>query len=154
LVGCLVSDVVEALALELGEPDAVGGVGDVEVEHGPDERQAACLAGEAADHLGPPLDLAERPLEQVCASPSAAVSGGVAQVHDERVEVVGQAFGGGGVARLLELVDQALESLLAVALTGGVIEGLPVGRADALALPLGQLRQQVAQAVHRAVLAV
>jgi hypothetical protein len=33
-------------------------------------------------------------------------------VHDERVEVVGQASGGGGVARPLELVDQRLESLL------------------------------------------
>jgi hypothetical protein len=29
------------LAFELGEPDAVGGVGDVEIENGPDERQAA-----------------------------------------------------------------------------------------------------------------
>ena len=41
----LVSDPPEALALELGEPDAVGGGGDVEVEHAPDERQAAFLAG-------------------------------------------------------------------------------------------------------------
>ena len=57
---------LEALALELGEPDAVGGVRHVEVEHRPDERQAAGLAGEAADHLGAPLDLAERSLEQVC----------------------------------------------------------------------------------------
>jgi hypothetical protein len=32
------------MALELGEPDAVGGVRHVEIEHRPDERQAACLA--------------------------------------------------------------------------------------------------------------
>src|SRR5215211_1589995 len=43
----VVSDPLEALALELGEPDAVGGVGDVEVKDGPDECEAAGLAGEA-----------------------------------------------------------------------------------------------------------
>ena len=56
---------LEALAFELGELDAVGGVGDVEVEHGPDEREAAGLAGEPADDLGAALDFAERSLEQV-----------------------------------------------------------------------------------------
>jgi hypothetical protein len=61
-------------------------------------------------------------------------------VDDERVEVVGQAFGGGGVAGLLELGDQGLESLLAVAFVDGVIERLPVGLADALALRFGTLR--------------
>jgi hypothetical protein len=40
-------------------------VGDVEVEDGPDEREAAGLAGEAADHLGAAFDLGQRPLEQV-----------------------------------------------------------------------------------------
>src|SRR5206468_7799650 len=107
---------------ELGELDAVGGVADVEVKHGPDERQAAGLAGEAADHLGAAFDLAERSLEQVRASPPPAVSGRVAQVHDERVEVVGQAAGCGGVAGLVELVDERLESLLAVARGGGVVQ--------------------------------
>jgi hypothetical protein len=62
-------------------------------------------------------------------------------VHDERVEVVGQASGGGGVAGTFELVDQGLESLLAVALADRVIECLPVGLADPLALPFGQLRE-------------
>src|SRR6266496_3533286 len=33
---------------------------DLEVEHGLDEHEAADLAGEPADHLGPALDLAER----------------------------------------------------------------------------------------------
>jgi hypothetical protein len=42
-----VSDSSQALAFELTEPDAVLGVRDVEVEHRPDERQAAGLAGEA-----------------------------------------------------------------------------------------------------------
>jgi hypothetical protein len=110
-----VSHPSQALAFELVEPDAVLGVGDVEVEDGPDERQAAGLAGEAADHFGAAFDLGERPLEQVRAPPSAAVSGGVAQVDDERVEVVGEAFGGGGVAGLVELVDERLELLLGVA---------------------------------------
>jgi hypothetical protein len=30
-------------------------------------------------------------------------------VHDERVEIVGEGFGGGGVARVVELVDEGLE---------------------------------------------
>jgi hypothetical protein len=55
----LVAQSLEVLAFELGELDAVGGVADVEVEDGPDEGEAAGLAGEAADHLGAALDLAE-----------------------------------------------------------------------------------------------
>jgi hypothetical protein len=35
VVVSLVSDALELLAFERGEPDAVGGVGDVEVEDGP-----------------------------------------------------------------------------------------------------------------------
>src|SRR5207245_1136186 len=65
LITAFVSHSLEALALELGEPDAVGGVRHAEVEHRPDEREAAGLAGEAADHLGASLHLAERSLEQV-----------------------------------------------------------------------------------------
>ena len=65
VVGSLVSHSLEGLALELGELDAVGGVGDVEVQDGPDEREAARLAGEAADDLGAAFNFAERPFEQV-----------------------------------------------------------------------------------------
>jgi len=36
-------------------------------------------------------------------------------VHDERVEVVGQALGRGRVAVLVELINERLESLLGVA---------------------------------------
>jgi hypothetical protein len=82
------------------------------------------------------------------------VPGGVAEVHDERVEVVGEALGGCGVAGSFELVDQGLEPLLSVALVGGVIERLPVGLAHPLALSAGQLGEQVAHAVDGAVLAV
>ena len=74
-------------------------------------------------------------------------------MDDERVEVVGEAFGGGGVAGAVELACERLESLLAVALAGGVVERPPVGLAYALALPFGQLGEQVAQAVDGAVLA-
>ena len=88
------------------------------------------------------------------APPPAAVPGRVAQVNDERLEIVGQALGRGGVAGCVELVDEGLESLLSVALVGGVVKRLPVGGADALALPLGQLGQQVANAMDTAVLAV
>jgi hypothetical protein len=41
----------EALGVELVEADAVGLVGDEEVEHGLDGREAAGLTREAADHL-------------------------------------------------------------------------------------------------------
>jgi hypothetical protein len=91
----------------------------------------------------------ERAFEQVGRTPPAAVSGRVAQVHDERVEVIGEAFGGGDVAGAVELVDERSEALLCVALAGGVIERLPVGMADALALAFGQLGEQVAHAVKR-----
>jgi hypothetical protein len=59
-----VSDPAQVLAFELAEPDPVLGVG-VEVKDGPDEREAAGLAGEAADHLGAAFDLGQRALEQV-----------------------------------------------------------------------------------------
>jgi hypothetical protein len=75
-------------------------------------------------------------------------------VHDERVEVVGETLRRGGVAGSVELVDERLQSLLCVALAGGVIECLPVGLADAFALTFGQLGEQVADAVNGAVLAV
>ena len=105
LVVSLVSQSLEVLAFELGELDAVGRVADVEVKDGPDEGEAAGLAGEPADHLGAAFDLAERPFEQVRRAPPAAVSGRVAQVSDERVQVVGEASRGRGVARTFERVD-------------------------------------------------
>ena len=55
----------EVLAVERGEVDAVGLVGDKQIEHGPDEGEAAVLAGEASHHLGAAFDLAERAFEQV-----------------------------------------------------------------------------------------
>ena len=64
MIVALVSGALEVLALELGELDAVCGVADVEVEDGPDEREAAGLTGEAADDLGAAFDLAERSFEQ------------------------------------------------------------------------------------------
>ena len=59
LFASFVSDPAQALAFELAEADAVLGVGDVEVKDGPDEREAAGLAGEAADHFGATFDLGE-----------------------------------------------------------------------------------------------
>jgi hypothetical protein len=133
LVGWLVADALEALAFDLGELDAVGGVGDVEVKHGPDELRQLVSPGKRpitlVRRLTSPSDLSSRFVDP----PPPAVSG-VAQVHDERVEVVGEASGCGGVAGLVELVDQRLESLLSVALVGRVVQCLPVGPADALTL--------------------
>ena len=82
------------------------------------------------------------------------MSGWVAQVHDERVEVVIQAFGGGGEAGLVELSDEGLQSLLAVLLVRRLVKRLPVRASHALALSLGQLCEQIAHAMNGAVLAV
>jgi hypothetical protein len=59
VVGFVISGAVEPLAVELGEPDAVGLVSGEEVEYGLDQGEAAVLAGEAAHHLGAAFDLAE-----------------------------------------------------------------------------------------------
>ena len=55
-------------------------------------------------------------------------------MHDERVEIVRQALGRGGEAALVELVDERLESFLAVAFVDRVIQRLPVGVLDSFAL--------------------
>ena len=60
--------------------------------------------------------------------------GRVAQVHDERVQIVGQALRRGGEAALVERVDEGLESLPGVALVDRVIERLLVGMLDPFAL--------------------
>jgi hypothetical protein len=61
----LVASSLEALAVERVEVDAVGLVGDEQVEYSPDEGETAALAGEAAHYLGPAFDLTERALEQI-----------------------------------------------------------------------------------------
>ena len=114
------------LAVKRGEVDAVGLVSDQQVEHGPDQGEAAGLAGEAAHHLGAAFDLAERALEQVRRPPAAAVADRVSQVHHERVEVVGEAAGGGGESALVEVVDQRLQPAFGVLFADRLIQGLPV----------------------------
>ena len=55
LLGAFVAQLLEALAVELVEVDAIGLVGDQEVEDGPDEGEAAVLPGE-----GGPITLVRR----------------------------------------------------------------------------------------------
>src|SRR5919198_108642 len=83
-----------------------------------------------------------------------SVPGGVAQVHDERVQVVGEALGRGDVAGVVELVDQRLELLLGVASVDGLVERLPVRLTNPFAFALGHLRVEVARTMHAAALAV
>ena len=78
----------------------------------------------------------------------------VAQVHDERVEVIGEAASGGGESFGVELVDQRLEPLFAVLFVDRLVQGLPVGVLDALAFSVGDLGVEVAGAVNAAALAV
>jgi hypothetical protein len=75
-------------------------------------------------------------------------------MHDERVQIVGQAPRRRCEAAVVELVGERLESLLGVALIDGVIERLPVRALDAFALAFGQLRVAVARPMHAAALAV
>jgi hypothetical protein len=76
-----------------GEPaPALGGA----VEHRPDQRQAALLSGQPADHLDPAAGLAEGALDQVGVADALAVLAGEAQVDQERVEVVGDPPDRGG----------------------------------------------------------
>jgi len=75
-------------------------------------------------------------------------------VHDERVQIVGQALRRGGEAAFVELVDECLQSLLGVAFVDRVIERLPVRMLDAFALAFGQLGVEVAGPMHAAALPV
>ena len=56
----LVPGSFESLAVKRVEVDAVGLVGDEQVEHGPDEGEAAGLAWEAADDFGAAFDFGGR----------------------------------------------------------------------------------------------
>jgi hypothetical protein len=69
-------------------------------------------------------------------------------VHDERVEIVGEALGRGGVAARVEFVDERLQSVLGVAGAGRVVERLPGRVLDAFAFALGQLGVKVARAAR------
>jgi hypothetical protein len=51
---------------------------------------------------------------------------GEAQVHDQSVEVLGKAAGGGGESFLVELRDERLQAVLDVGLADRVIERAPV----------------------------
>jgi hypothetical protein len=112
------------------------------------------LAGEPADHLRAPADLPERALEQVRAPPLAPVSERILQMDQEPVEIVGEAGGRGDIPLVGELADQRAHPPLAVLDRVGLIQRLPVGGADPLALPLGQLRQEIPEAMDRAALTV
>jgi hypothetical protein len=64
------------LAVEFGEANAVGLVGDEEVKDGPHEREAAVLAREAPITLVRRFTSPKGALEQVRRSPPAAVAQG------------------------------------------------------------------------------
>jgi hypothetical protein len=100
------------------------------------------------------FDLGQGSFEQVGGSPPPAVRQRVAQVNDERVEIVSQALGRGGVAAAVKLVDECLEPMSSVALAGGIIQCLPIRAPDPLAVSLGQFGEQVAQTTNGAVLGV
>src|SRR5581483_2829738 len=137
--GC---DAFDELPVEVVEADAVS-AGDDEVEHRPAGGEAAGLAGEAADHLRPPLHLAERALEKIRRAPDAPVLEREAQVEGQGVEVVGEAGRRGAVALVGKLANERAQPAFAVLLRRRFVERAPVGSFDALAFSLGQLREHV-----------
>jgi hypothetical protein len=78
----------------------------------------------------------------------------VAQVHDQRIEVLSKAARGGGEAFAVELACERLEPAFAVLFADRLIEGLPEGVLDALALAVRELGVQVPGAVNAAALAI
>ena len=129
--------------LEVGEGEASAG-GDDQVHDRPAQAQAAGLAGEAPDDLGPPFDLAQRTLEEVGASQPFAQSERVAKVNTERRQVLGE---GGRRAWIvgLQFAHQAAQASLTVGRRASQIEGCPIGVADPIVevLALGQLGDHV-----------
>jgi hypothetical protein len=99
-----VSHPAQVLVFELAEPDAVLGVSDVEIEDGPDEPEAAGLAGKRpitlVRRLTSASDLSSRLVERHGGDVGSGSAGA-----DEGVQIVGQAFGGGGVVGPVELVE-------------------------------------------------
>ena len=81
--------------LETGEGEATAS-GDDQVHHRPAEAETAGLAGEAADHLSPPLDLAQGAFEQV----GGAQLGRLAEVDAERRQILRQGSRGARVVGL------------------------------------------------------
>jgi hypothetical protein len=82
-----------------GKPDAVRGVGDVEVKGGPDEGEAAGFAGIRPITVVPAPDLAERSLEQVRAGQLQRCLVGQRRCTSAS-RVVGQASGGVRVVQI------------------------------------------------------
>jgi len=68
-------------------------------------------------------------------------------MDQERVEVLGEAGGRCRVPGLVELADQLTHPALALSNRLRLVERFPVCDADALSFTLGQLRQNVAQAM-------
>ena len=136
------------------ERRAVGGAAEEQVQDRPDEGEAAGLAGEPAHHFGAPADLPKDRLEQVRGAPPFAVPERVAQMHDERVEVISEAASGGFVAVVLELVDQFADAFLAVFGSGRVVQCGPVVEPDPVVLVLRDLRLHIPQAVNATVLTI
>ena len=81
----------------LQQPQAVGGHGQAApaaggpVEHGPDQGEAAGLAGEPADDLDPAAGLAEGALDEVGVPDALVVLGGEPQVGGQALAVGEQA---------------------------------------------------------------
>src|SRR5579859_2337073 len=136
--------------LEVSETEA-SGTADDEVEHRPAKAEAAGLTGEAADDLGPPLDLAQRALEQVSAAQPFSQSQRVIQMHAQRRQVFSETCRRTGVV-VFELTDQCTKSSLAVGGRPRLVQRGPVSLADAVddLRLLRQLGEHIAQPVHGA----
>ena len=117
----------------------------------PGHREARGLAREAADHLGPPADLLERPLQQIGRPETLPQAERIAQVDRERLEIVGETRRRRGELTR-ELAHEPAQARLGLVRTRGRIERRPVRGPDPAVEvgPLGQLGQDVPKSVHGA----
>ena len=82
----------------LQQAQAIGGHGQAApaaggpVEHGPDQGEAAGLAGQPADDLDPAAGLSERSFDEVGVPDAVVMLGGEAQVGGQPLAVGGQAL--------------------------------------------------------------
>src|SRR5262249_54903828 len=150
----------------LQEPQALGGHGQAApaaggpVENGPDQGEAAGLAGEPADDLDPSAGLAEGPLDEVGVPDTVVVPGGEPQVGGQAFAVGEQALDRGRVQAAVlvrERVDPGVDDFHQLwAGWGGEVFGVedrPEGVLD-LGLHSGRdLRKYVPGSVDEAALA-
>jgi len=128
---------------------------DDEVENSPAKAEAAGLSREAADDLGPSLDLAQRPLEQVGAAKPFTKAKRVVQMYAQRLQVISQTRYSTRILGL-QLAHQDAQTSVVIGCRSRLVEGRPVSLADAVddLRPLRERDDHVPKSMHRTALMI